>query len=506
MITVNSKQQQQPVAAGVMDREHDHDQRDRDQMEDDNVMGSVNSSSVEDQSSVKSESLSPPCPNSKIKIMCSYGGRILPRPHDGQLRYVGGETRILLWQRSISFGEMMAKLVAMVGRSVAVKYQLPNEDLDALISVVCEEDFGSMIDEYLRMEGRDSSARLRLFLFFIPAPTPPSSSSPRLSESRSLDQQFIEALNGMPVASGGNSGAAPRPSRALDEDLECGRPVKPIKMHRQLSATDRIAETASGSPSSRRVSPRTSPRAPDECPSVRSARSSLLQQQLQDSLHEPCKQLAVATRENSAGRIPQEMIEPVMIHHYYPGTDPCSRQVFSNEPPTPPDMSKVAHHEGESPKKADQHSQDLQAANGFICVSTTWCAGSEILVNRQYSPAAVHHRHGHPIAPAICDQQLYPVMASATACCSCRETRTSKPGPSPSRFRDGLQQQQQPQQQIFHEQVDDNTRMLLRPVLVPQQQHQQQQPFYEPVHHHHRLVAEKNGSRLSDLDRSKYKR
>ncbi|EFJ28016.1 hypothetical protein SELMODRAFT_69059, partial [Selaginella moellendorffii] len=90
---------------------------------------------------------------SKIKIMCSYGGRILPRPHDGQLRYVGGETRILLWQRSISFGEMMAKLVAMVGRSVAVKYQLPNEDLDALISVVCEEDFGSMIDEYLRMEG-----------------------------------------------------------------------------------------------------------------------------------------------------------------------------------------------------------------------------------------------------------------------------------------------------------------------------------------------------------------
>ncbi|XP_024519177.1 uncharacterized protein LOC9637171 [Selaginella moellendorffii] len=229
---------------------------------------------------------------------------------------------------------MMAKLVAMVGRSVAVKYQLPNEDLDALISVVCEKDFGSMIDEYLRMEGRDSSARPRL-LFFIPAPTPPSSSSPRLSESRSLDQQFIKALNGMPVASGGNSGAAPWPSRALDEDLECGRPVKPIKMHRQLSATDRIAETASGSPSSRRVSPRTSPRAPDKCPSVRSARSSLLQQQLQDSLHEPCKQLTVATRENSAGRIPQEMIEPVMIHHYYPGTDPCSRQVFSNEPPTP---------------------------------------------------------------------------------------------------------------------------------------------------------------------------
>ncbi|BFG41323.1 hypothetical protein CerSpe_275970 [Prunus speciosa] len=32
--------------------------------------------------------------NYKVKFMCSYGGKILPRPHDNQLCYVGGETKI----------------------------------------------------------------------------------------------------------------------------------------------------------------------------------------------------------------------------------------------------------------------------------------------------------------------------------------------------------------------------------------------------------------------------
>ena len=31
----------------------------------------------------------------KIKFLCSFGGRILPRPNDAKLRYVGGETRII---------------------------------------------------------------------------------------------------------------------------------------------------------------------------------------------------------------------------------------------------------------------------------------------------------------------------------------------------------------------------------------------------------------------------
>ena len=29
----------------------------------------------------------------KMKFLCSFGGRIFPRPSDGKLRYVGGEIR-----------------------------------------------------------------------------------------------------------------------------------------------------------------------------------------------------------------------------------------------------------------------------------------------------------------------------------------------------------------------------------------------------------------------------
>ena len=42
-------------------------------------------------------------PVSRVKFMCSHGGRIIPRPTDGQLKYVGGETRVIAVPRDISF-------------------------------------------------------------------------------------------------------------------------------------------------------------------------------------------------------------------------------------------------------------------------------------------------------------------------------------------------------------------------------------------------------------------
>ena len=38
-----------------------------------------------------------------LKFLCSYGGKILPRSSDGVLRYVGGLTRVLAVDRSISY-------------------------------------------------------------------------------------------------------------------------------------------------------------------------------------------------------------------------------------------------------------------------------------------------------------------------------------------------------------------------------------------------------------------
>lgn len=39
----------------------------------------------------------------RVKFLCSHGGKILPRPSDGQLKYVGGETRLIAVPTNITF-------------------------------------------------------------------------------------------------------------------------------------------------------------------------------------------------------------------------------------------------------------------------------------------------------------------------------------------------------------------------------------------------------------------
>ncbi|TVU12316.1 hypothetical protein EJB05_45954 [Eragrostis curvula] len=109
----------------------------------------------------------------KVKLMCSFGGRIAPRPGDGALRYVGGQTRLISVPRTASFGELLRKVEAVdeaaaaAGGGVLVRYQLPGEDLDSLISVSGPEDYDNMIEEYdkLAAAAPDGSAKLRVFLF-----------------------------------------------------------------------------------------------------------------------------------------------------------------------------------------------------------------------------------------------------------------------------------------------------------------------------------------------------
>lgn len=103
----------------------------------------------------------------KVKFLCSFGGRILPRPSDGVLRYVGGQTRIISVRRDVSFNEVMQKMADACGQPVVTKYQLPDEDLDALVSVSCPDDLDNMMDEYEKLVERscDGSAKLRVFLF-----------------------------------------------------------------------------------------------------------------------------------------------------------------------------------------------------------------------------------------------------------------------------------------------------------------------------------------------------
>ncbi|GKC91399.1 putative octicosapeptide/Phox/Bem1p family protein [Tanacetum coccineum] len=100
-----------------------------------------------------------------IKFLCSFGGKILPRYPDGNLRYHGGQTRLLSVNRSISFNELMTKLGELCETTVCLRCQLPTEDLDALVSITCDEDLNNLIEEYDRYAAQQSkSIKIRAFL------------------------------------------------------------------------------------------------------------------------------------------------------------------------------------------------------------------------------------------------------------------------------------------------------------------------------------------------------
>ncbi|KAK4790890.1 hypothetical protein SAY86_031303 [Trapa natans] len=85
-----------------------------------------------------------------IKFLCSYGGRIVPRRSDGDLRYLGGFTRILAVPRAVSYAELMVKLVEFCGFSVILRCQLPDGNLETLVLIKSDEDLASIIEEYER--------------------------------------------------------------------------------------------------------------------------------------------------------------------------------------------------------------------------------------------------------------------------------------------------------------------------------------------------------------------
>lgn len=125
-----------------------------------------------------------------LKFLCSYGGKILPRHPDGKLRYHGGQTRVLAFDRSISFAELLAKLGELCGSSVSLRCQLPMEDLDALVSITSDEDLANIIEEYDRASSPPSSLKIRAFLSIPKKISPPStaSTSPKfVSSSHTAD-------------------------------------------------------------------------------------------------------------------------------------------------------------------------------------------------------------------------------------------------------------------------------------------------------------------------------
>ncbi|TYK28451.1 ataxin-2-like protein [Cucumis melo var. makuwa] len=139
----------------------------------------------------------PPVPGAKLRLMCSYGGHIIPRPHDKSLCYVGGDTRIVVVDRHSTLSDLCMRLsrTLLNGRPFTLKYQLPHEDLDSLISIATDEDLENMIEEYDRitMASPSKPLRIRLFLFFIKPETAASMGS--LLDDAKHETWFVDALN-----------------------------------------------------------------------------------------------------------------------------------------------------------------------------------------------------------------------------------------------------------------------------------------------------------------------
>ncbi|XP_047327539.1 uncharacterized protein LOC124931186 [Impatiens glandulifera] len=129
----------------------------------------------------------------RVKFLCSFLGSILPRPQDGKLRYVGGETRIVSVSRDISYEELMIKLRELYEGAGVLKYQQPDEDLDALVSVVNDDDVINMMEEYDKLGFGDGFTRLRIFLFSHPEQE--ASSQFMEIDDRDTERRYVDALN-----------------------------------------------------------------------------------------------------------------------------------------------------------------------------------------------------------------------------------------------------------------------------------------------------------------------
>ncbi|XP_061951810.1 uncharacterized protein LOC133674614 isoform X1 [Populus nigra] len=131
----------------------------------------------------------------RVKLLCSFLGSIMPRPQDGKLRYVGGETRIVSLPMDISYEELMSKMRELYDGAVVLKYQQPDEDLDALVSVVNDDDVTNMMEEYEKLGSGDGFTRLRIFLFLN---TDQDGSAHYVDgDGRESERRYVDALNNL---------------------------------------------------------------------------------------------------------------------------------------------------------------------------------------------------------------------------------------------------------------------------------------------------------------------
>ncbi|KAA8519401.1 hypothetical protein F0562_013657 [Nyssa sinensis] len=121
-----------------------------------------------------------------MRLMCSSGGKILSHSDDNQLHYVGSDTRIVDVYRLICISSLLSSLSSIFDTSnFVIKYKLPNEDFDALITVTTDEDIDDLMEAYDRFAESNVASKskrpwFRLFLFSTEAADSSASSTSKV--------------------------------------------------------------------------------------------------------------------------------------------------------------------------------------------------------------------------------------------------------------------------------------------------------------------------------------
>jgi hypothetical protein len=117
--------------------------------------------------------------DARMKLTCSHGGRLAPSGPDGAQRYVGGETRVLVVPRTVSFRDLAASLSSEMagGAEVrAVRHRLADAGLDdVVVTVTCDDELAHLCDEYDRLHATRPAVGFRVFV--DTAAAPPASGS-----------------------------------------------------------------------------------------------------------------------------------------------------------------------------------------------------------------------------------------------------------------------------------------------------------------------------------------
>ncbi|RLN41567.1 hypothetical protein C2845_PM01G31860 [Panicum miliaceum] len=98
----------------------------------------------------------------RMKLLCSHGGRLLPRGPDGAVRYAGGETRVLaVLPRARREAGGDGRRRGGARGSAPPRGRGPR---GRVMSVTCDEELAHMRDEYDRLRAARPAARFRVFV------------------------------------------------------------------------------------------------------------------------------------------------------------------------------------------------------------------------------------------------------------------------------------------------------------------------------------------------------